>query len=116
MLSADPDDAPSRPWAGLGSIGCALSVLAGVVLEMLAGQAANSPEPDWVERLVPLAWPRPARVGWWLLIAAAAGAHRLLWDRCAGRSLRWVVAAVFAAPFLVFAGGIGAGASWATFH
>lgn len=86
------------------------------MIEFVAGQAANSPEPSWLERAVPLAWPQAARVGWWLAVAVAAAGHRLLGDRAAGRHPRWAIATLFALPFVVFAGGISAGTGWSTFH
>ncbi len=63
---------PPRPGAGVKALGCAAFVLFAVVLEVLSGQAANSKNPGWAYRLVPLAWPPPARVLWWLLVAVAA--------------------------------------------
>lgn len=50
---------------------CAGFVAAAVLLEVIGGQNANSPDPSWAERVVPLGWPQPVRVLWWLLIAAA---------------------------------------------
>jgi len=98
-----------------GSVACAVFVLAAVAVEVVSGQAANSPGPAGVGRLVPLGWPAAARVAWWLLVAAAAAGHRVLLDRLDGRR-RWMVPFLLAAPFMVFAGGIGAGASWSTWH
>ncbi len=54
------------------AVGCAAFVLFAVVLEVVSGQAANSENPGWVYGLVPLTCSPPARVTWWLLVAAAA--------------------------------------------
>jgi Rhodanese-like domain len=67
------------------------------------------------ERFVPLAWPQPFRVIWWLAVAGAASAyHRTL--RRAGIRRRRIMGVITVAPFLIFAAGIAAGASWATWH
>lgn len=97
------------------AVGCAVVVLGAVLVEMVAGAAAVSVEPSWEQRVVPLAWPQPWRVVWWLAIAGAAATHRLLLDRVDGRQRRWLIA-LHAAPFVVFAGGVAVGAQWATFH
>lgn len=109
-----PDGVPGAgpAWA---AVGCAVFVLLAVAGEVVSGQAANSENPSWVYGLLPLTWPEPARVAWWLLVAAAAAAHRVLLVRAGfarGRWLGWLLAA----PFVVFAGGIAAGASWSTWH
>lgn len=106
----------SRGRAVAGSVGCAAFAVAAVLVEALAGAAADSPERGWATRLVPLAWPQPARVIWWLIVATAAAGHRLLLDRAGDRPPRWWIAAAVAAPFVVFAGGIAAGAQWSTWH
>lgn len=98
-----------------GSVACALFVLAAIAVEVLAGQAANSPEPATLEHLVPLGWPQPARVLWWLGVAAAGAGHRILLDRAAGER-RWLGPALLAAPFAIFAVGVGLGTSWSTWH
>lgn len=107
---------PAHPgrWL-LAAAACAVFVVAAVVVEMVAGAATATFEPPWVLRWVPLAWPQPVRVLWWLLVAGAAGGHRWLLDRSAGRQ-RWWLVALYAAPFAAFAGGVAAGAQWATFH
>lgn len=89
-------------------------VLVAVALEVLAGMGANSPVPAWSEA-VPLAWPPPARVAWWVAVAGAAGAYRWFLAR-AGVPQRRAVTVVTVAPFLVFATGIALGADWATWH
>lgn len=94
---------------------CAGFVVAAVLLEVVGGQNANSPHPSWAERVVPLAWPQPVRVLWWLLIAAAAGAYRTLLHR-AGFPQRRAVTFVIIVPFVLFAAGIATGAEWATWH
>lgn len=87
-----------------------------IVLEVLGGSFANSPVPDWA-RVVPIAWPSGLRVVWWgaVAVAAAAGLFRLGLHRL-GLRQRPVVVAASVLPFLVFAGGIAAGADWATWH
>lgn len=105
----------SRHHALLGAVGAGAFVLAAVAAEVLGGLGANSPVPAWAERVVPLAWPPAARVAWWLLVAAAAVAYRLLLGR-AGFPQRRAVIVLSVAPFVVFAAGIAVGASWATWH
>ncbi len=99
----------------LGALACAAFVVIAVALEVMGGLASNSEVPDWAARLVPIAWPRLARVGWWLTVALAAGAYRVLIGRAGFPQSTWLsVAAV--APFILFAAGIAAGAEWATWH
>lgn len=98
-----------------GSIVCVVVVLLAVALEVVAGQAANSPEAAHYARLIPLGWPQPVRALWWALIAAVAAAHRLLLDERRGLR-RHLLAALAASPFVVFAGGIASGASWSTWN
>jgi len=109
-----PDGAP-RPGSVGKAVSCAAFVLFAVVLETASGQAANSETPSWVSGLVPLTWSPPARVVWWLLVAAAAWGHRYFLVRAGLGSGRWLGALV-AAPFVLFAAGIAAGASWSTWH
>lgn len=97
------------------AIGSAAVVLLAVALEVVAGSAANSPAPSWVVRVVPLAWPQPLRVVWWLVVAAAALAFRLCLRRLGFRQRSWIIVASVA-PFAVFAAGIAFGADWATWH
>ncbi|PLS75674.1 MAG: hypothetical protein CYG61_06005 [Actinobacteria bacterium] len=86
-----------------------------VVLEVIAGARANSPNPAWAEIVVPLAWPRLARVAWWLTVAGAMAAfHHSLHRLGLGQRRPLVIASV--APFLVFAAGVATGQSWAAFH
>jgi len=59
------------------AVGCFVFVAVAVFAEAVAGSWANSPAPLWAEDIVPLAWPRPLRVTWWLTVAAAAVCHRL---------------------------------------
>lgn len=94
---------------------CAIFVLLAIVLEVLGGLAANSQVPEWAARTIPVAWPPTLRVGWWLLVAAAAGAYRLLLAGAGLPQSRWVTLASVV-PFVVFASGIAAGAGWATWH
>ncbi|GAC1608278.1 MAG: hypothetical protein NVS3B26_04540 [Mycobacteriales bacterium] len=98
-----------------GSLLCAALVLAAVGLEFASGQAANSPEDSRYANLVPLGWPRPVRVVWWVIIAAAAAGHRFLLDQRRGAG-RYVIAALAATPFALFALGIAVGAGWSTWH
>lgn len=100
------------PWWGLGA---GLFALGAVVLELVGSAWANSPVPEAVAALVPLAWPAPARVVWWLCVAAAAGAFHLGMAR-AGHRPRPVVAVLTVAMFAAFAVGIAFGAEWATWH
>lgn len=90
-------------------------VLGAVALEMLSGRAANSPEDAALQPFVPLGWPQPARVLWWLTVAVAAADHRLLLDTGSGLR-RQLIAIAAAAPFTVFATGIAFGTSWSTWH
>lgn len=90
-------------------------VLVAVALEVLGGSAANSPAPAWGDYAVPLAWPQAARVAWWLLVAAAAASFRWGLHRVGLRQRPFVVV-VSVVPFVVFAGGIAAGAGWSTWH
>ena len=85
-----------------------------IVLEVLGGLFANSPVPDWA-RVVPIAWPSGLReMGGWA-VAAAAGLFRLGLHRL-GLRQRPLVVAASVLSFLAFAGGIAAGADWATWH
>ena len=102
-----------RRWLAVAA-GCAFIVLAAITSEALAGHWANSAGPGWGS-LVPLAWPRAARVAWWCAVAIAAGGFRLALVRLGIRQHALAVAASVL-PFVVFAGGIAAGASWATWH
>lgn len=104
-----------RGRALVGALLCAGLVVAAVVLEVVGGQYANSPHAAWTEWVVPLAWPQPARVVWWLVIAAAAGAYRFLLSR-AGVPLRRAVTVLTVAPFVLFAAGVAAGSEWTTWH
>lgn len=107
---------PRTGWVVAAAISLALFVIGAVLLEMMAGAAAPANfETSWVDRLVPLTWPQPARVLWWLVIAGAAATHRYLLDRLAGR-YRWWLSMLYGAPFVAFAAGIAVGAQWATFH
>lgn len=61
--------------AFLGALLAGAFVLAAVALEVVSGLNANSRVPAWADQAVPLAWPRPARVAWWLAVV------RGLWVR-----------------------------------
>ena len=110
----DPYEVGASGHRLAAAMGCAALILLAVALELVSGQAANSPEDAWWGSFVPLGWPRPVRVGWWVLIAAAA-AHRLLLDERSGWRRR-LLAAVAATPFAVFATGVALGTSWSTWH
>jgi hypothetical protein len=115
---AVPSSAPvatraQRYWLTIAATS-ALFVLGAIVLEVVAGSGANSPTPAWAW-LLPLAWPQAARVAWWCAVAAAAGAFRLAMLRLGIRQ-HPVVIVGSVLPFVVFAGGIAAGASWSTWH
>ncbi|MDP1804020.1 MAG: hypothetical protein Q8K72_02530 [Acidimicrobiales bacterium] len=99
----------------LGALACAAFVVLAMVLEVVGGMSANSEVPDWAPRLVPIAWPRLVRVGWWLAVGVAAGAYRVLLARAGLPQSRWLLV-VSVAPFVLFAVGIAAGAEWATWH
>lgn len=106
-----PDTATPIPWWALGA---AAFVLAAVALEVLGSAWANSPAPDWAV-VVPLAWPTPARVAWWLVVAGAAAAFHV-GVRRSGHRGHPVVGTLTVAMFVVFAVGIASGAEWATWH
>jgi hypothetical protein len=89
-------------------------VAGAVILEVVGGLNANSPHPSWAEWVVPLAWPQPLRVVWWVGVAGAAGAYRVLLSR-AGFPQRKVTT-LLVVPFLLFAAGVATGADWATWH
>jgi hypothetical protein len=97
--------------AGLGGL---VFTMGAVALEVLSGGYANSEVPGWGE-WVPLAWPQPLRVVWWLLVATAAASFRWSLSRVGVRPSR-VVTLLSVAPFVAFAAGIAAGADWATWH
>jgi hypothetical protein len=97
--------------AGLGGL---LFTIGAVILEVVSSSYANSAVPGWAH-WVPLAWPQPLRVGWWLAVAAAAGGFRWSLGQL-GMQPHRLVTALTAAPFVAFAAGIGAGADWATWH
>lgn len=97
------------------SLGCAILVLGAVALELLAGQAANSPEDATVQVFVPLSWPQPVRVLWWLTVAAAAAGHRLFLDTRTGLR-RALIAIAAATPFAVFAAGVAFSTAWSAWH
>jgi hypothetical protein len=122
LPSDDQDSGTTRVTAGAGAPRAVLAAFAAagfvvfaVVLEVLSGAWANSTVPSWAEWLVPLAWPQPLRVAWWLAVAGAAGLfHRAL--RRAGIRRRPVMGVITVVPFLVFAAGVAAGVDWATWH
>lgn len=100
------------PWWGLAG---GLFALGAVALEFLGSAWANSPVPEGVAALVPLAWPAPARVVWWLAVAGGTGMFHLGMAR-AGHRPRPLVASLTVAMFTAFAIGIAFGAEWATWH
>lgn len=107
--------AATRSRSLVAALLCAGMVFGAVVLEVIGGQNANSPHTAWAERVVPLAWPQPVRVLWWVLIAGAAGGYRVFLGR-AGFPQRRAVTVLLVLPFLLFAAGVATGADWATWH
>ena len=101
-------------WVLMLGLGGLVFTAGAVVLEVISGQYANSAVPGWA-RWVPLAWPQPLRVAWWLAVAAGAAGFRWSLHRIGLRPSR-VVTAGTVVPFLVVAAGIGLGADWATWH
>lgn len=128
MSRRGPPGGAEPPWAGtdrtrdaaivrsvLVAFGSFLFVVAAVVIEVVAGSSANSPAPAWADWAVPLAWPQPVRVLWWLAVAGAALAFRVELHRLGVRQ-RPLVVLLSVGPFVVFAAGIAVGADWATWH
>ncbi len=101
-------------WVLMIGLGGLVLTLGAVILEVISGQYANSVVPGWA-RWVPLAWPQPLRVAWWLAVAAGAAAFRWSLHRL-GLRPNPVVTVGTVVPFLAFAAGIGVGADWATWH
>lgn len=95
-------------------VGSLLFVATAIVLEVLAGEGAAS-STSGAPRFVPLAWPQPVRVAWWLAVAGSATAFRMSL-RGLGLPARRNSDVATVAPFPVFAGGIAFGADWATSH
>ncbi|MBW3619503.1 MAG: hypothetical protein KY461_04610 [Actinobacteria bacterium] len=114
MTARDGDIVDERPLPGWALAGAAVTLLA-VALEFLGSFVGDSPSTAYPGWLVTFAWPAPLRVVWWLLAAggAVAASHGLSQATGRPRPLRTVLVA---APFLLFAGGVAAGASWATWH
>jgi hypothetical protein len=108
--------ADHRPagWVLVLGLGGLVLPFAALALEVVSGTYANSSVPDWAE-WVPLAWPQPLRVAWWLTVAAAAFGFRWSLARLELRPSR-VVTVLTVAPFVAFATGIAVGADWATWH
>jgi len=108
-----------REWSaarlGFAALGCATLVGAAVALEVVGGTAANSTVPAWTRYVVPLAWPQPLRVVWWLVVAVAALGFRVALHRLGFRQRAATVAASVV-PFVVFAAGVAVGADWSTWH
>lgn len=100
---------------GVVALACAVFVMAAVLLEVIAGSAANSSVPSWVDGLFPLSWPRAARVGWWLSVAVAALGFRVSLGRL-GLARHGLVTAATVGPFVILAAGVAFGADWATWH
>ena len=109
---AAPTGHPGRDGAVL--IGSLLFVTTAIVLEVLAGEGAAS-STSAAAWFVPLTWPQPVRVGWWLTVATAAAAFRTSL-RHLGLPARRSADVATVTPFLLFAGGIAFGADWATWH
>ncbi|MBW3574549.1 MAG: hypothetical protein KY450_06735 [Actinobacteria bacterium] len=122
MIDDDLDDvdndrrrSDAEAGAGVLAIGCAGFVMSAVVLEAVAGSAANSPVPSWAEGLFPISWPQPVRVAWWFAVAVAALGFRLALVRL-GLGRNRLVTALTVLPFAVLAAGVALGADWATWH
>lgn len=118
-MSTEPDPAaveytPGDGWWLLAVVLSGAFVAGAVVLELLGGSFANSPVPEWAH-LAPITWPSGVRVLWWVAVGGAAGLFRFALHRL-GLRQRPVVVLASVVPFLVFAGGIAAGADWATWH
>ncbi len=111
-VSAGP--APTGKRDGVVFIGSLLFVTAAIVLEVLAGEGAAS-STSGAPWFVPLTWPQPVRVAWWLAVGGSAAAFRISLRRL-GLPARRSADAATVAPFLLFAGGIAFGADWATWH
>ena len=99
---------------GFVFVGSLLFVTAAIVLEVLAGEGAAS-STSGAPWFVPLTWPQPVRVAWWLAVAGSAAAFRVSLRRLGLPAHRTADVATVA-PFLLFAGGIASGAGWATWH
>lgn len=97
--------------AGLGGLALTMGAVA---LEVVSSSYANSTVPGWAH-WVPLAWPQPLRVAWWLAVAGGAAGFRWSLGRV-GLPTSRVVTVLTVAPFVAFAAGVGAGADWATWH
>lgn len=95
-------------------VGSLLFVATAIVLEVLAGEGAAS-STSGAPWFVPLTWPQPVRVVWWLAVAGSAAAFRVSLRRL-GLPARRSANVATVAPFLLFAGGIAFGADWATWH
>ena len=95
-------------------IGSLLFVATAIVLEVLAGEGAAS-STSGAPWYVPLTWPQPVRVVWWLAVAGSAAAFRMSLRRL-GLPARRSADVATVTPFLLFAGGIAFGADWASWH
>lgn len=106
-----PDERAVLWWALAGG---AVTMLA-VVLEFLGSFLGDSPSTGYPGWLVPIAWPTPVRVVWWLVatVGAVAASRGTAYATGRPRHLRTVAVA---APFLLFAVGVATGATWATWH
>jgi len=96
--------------AGLAGL---LFTIGALALEVVSSGYANSAIPGWAH-WVPLAWPQPMRVAWWLAVAAAAGFRWSLGQ--VGMHPNRAVTVLTVGPFVAFAVGIGTGADCATWH
>lgn len=96
----------------LGGAGFLLVVVA-VVLEALA-IGAGAQVPTWA-RWLPIAWPRPARIGWWASVAMGALYFRRALPHLGVRAST-VGTMVTVGPFAAFAVGVALEAPWATWH
>ncbi|MDP9403142.1 MAG: hypothetical protein M3P85_07350 [Actinomycetota bacterium] len=110
-------EASAHRAAQLGwlAAGCLVFAVAAVATEVTAGAASAGVAPSWAGLLVPLSWPVPARVIWWLAVAGAGIVFRLALHSLGFRQ-RPTLVALSTIPFVVFAAGIATGADWATWH
>lgn len=110
-----PEREDATTWWALVAVASFVFIIAAVGLEVATGSSANSPVPGWTERLAPIAWPQPARVLWWLVVAGAALAFQRALERLGFRQRR-VVVLLSVGPFVAFAFGVAIAADWATWH
>lgn len=102
-FEADEEEPRRAAWPAYA---CALFVLFAVVVEFLGGRGGPAIGARHNRSFYPATWDDTARVFWWLLVAIVAGTYRGLADWVDNRPVRWWLAALSAAPFVLFAIGI----------